>query len=106
MPDISAQVSLYPLLHERRSPVIEEALQEVRRRGLEVRPGIMSTLVIGGEESIFAALRDAFRKASRRGKVVMVVTVSNACPLSAGTDSRARPRTRKERTRTARADRR
>ena len=81
MPRISAQVSLYPLLHERRSPVIDEAMEEFRRLRLEVRPGIMSTLVIGSEELIFSALREAFRKASRRGKVVMVVTVSNACPV-------------------------
>jgi len=106
MPSISAQVSLYPLLHKRRSPVIDEALEEVRRRGLEVRPGTMSTLVIGGEESIFTALRDAFRKATSRRKVVMVVTVSNACPLSAETDSPARLRSRKVGDRTARADRR
>jgi uncharacterized protein YqgV (UPF0045/DUF77 family) len=83
MPGISAQVSLYPLRHKQLSPVIDEALEEFRRRDLEVQPGTMSTLVLGTEELVFSALREAFRKASRRGEVVMVVTLSNACPLPA-----------------------
>jgi uncharacterized protein YqgV (UPF0045/DUF77 family) len=82
MAGISAQISLYPLHQEQLSPVIDEALEEFRRQGLEVQPGTMSTLVLGSEELVFAGLREAFRKASRRGAVVMVVTVSNACPLS------------------------
>lgn len=47
MPGISAQVSLYPLLQEERAPVINEALEEFRRQGLEVQPGAMSTVVFG-----------------------------------------------------------
>jgi uncharacterized protein YqgV (UPF0045/DUF77 family) len=80
MPEISAQVSLYPLLHEQMAPVIDEAVAEFRRQGLEVQPGPMSTLVAGSEASVFVGLQEAFRKASSHGKVVMVVTVSNACP--------------------------
>jgi uncharacterized protein YqgV (UPF0045/DUF77 family) len=82
MPGISAQVSLYPFRHEQLAPVIDEALEELRRRGLEVQPGTMSTLVLGSEESVLSALREAFGKASRRGEVVMVVTISNACRVS------------------------
>jgi uncharacterized protein YqgV (UPF0045/DUF77 family) len=87
MPDISAQISLYPLLHEQMSPVIEEALGEFRRQGLEVQPGTMSTLVAGKEAAVFEALQAAFQKASGHGKVVMVVTVSNACPVPARRNS-------------------
>jgi uncharacterized protein YqgV (UPF0045/DUF77 family) len=105
MPSISAQISLYPLLHKRRSPVIDEALKEFRRLGVEVRPGTMSTLVIGSEGSIFAALRRAFRKATRHGKVVMVVTVSNACPVSGARYLKAGPSSGKKEGRTARAGR-
>jgi uncharacterized protein YqgV (UPF0045/DUF77 family) len=89
MSGISAQVSLYPLRHEQLSPVIDEALGEFRRQGLEVQPGTMSTLVLGSEELVFSALREAFGKASRRGEVVMVVTMSNACPVSADRSSLA-----------------
>jgi uncharacterized protein YqgV (UPF0045/DUF77 family) len=90
MPGISAQVSLYPLRHEQLSPAIDEALEELRRQGVEVRPGTMSTLILGSEELVFAALRAAFRKTSRRGEVVMVVTISNACPSSPHGSSPAR----------------
>jgi uncharacterized protein YqgV (UPF0045/DUF77 family) len=81
MPGISAQVSLYPLHHEQLSPVIDEAVEEFRREGLEVQPGAMSTVISGSGESVFSALREAFGRASRGGEVVMVVTISNACPV-------------------------
>lgn len=81
MRGISAQVSLYPLRHEQFSPVIDEAIEEFRREGLEVQPGAMSTVISGSEESVFSALREVFGKASRDGEVVMVVTISNACPV-------------------------
>jgi uncharacterized protein YqgV (UPF0045/DUF77 family) len=80
---VSAQVSLYPLRQERLAPAIDEALQEFRRYGLEVQPGAMSTQVLGDEEQVFSALRMAFGKACKRGEAVMVVTLSNACPVPA-----------------------
>jgi uncharacterized protein YqgV (UPF0045/DUF77 family) len=72
---------LYPLGREQLSSVIGEAVQEFRGRGLEVQPGTMSTLITGSEASVFAGLQAAFHKACGHGKVVMVVAVSNACPL-------------------------
>jgi uncharacterized protein YqgV (UPF0045/DUF77 family) len=77
----SAQVSLYPLRQERLSSSIEEALRGLREHGLEVTPGPMSTLVHGEDDSVFASLRSAFRRAAEGGDVVMVVTISNACPV-------------------------
>jgi hypothetical protein len=41
----------------------------------------MSTYVVGEDEAVFTALRDAFAKASGMGHVVLTVTVSNACPI-------------------------
>jgi uncharacterized protein YqgV (UPF0045/DUF77 family) len=80
MTRISAQVSIYPLRQLNLAPAIEEAVQICYARGLEVHPGTMSTLLIGDEEGIFSALRDVMRSAATRGDVVMVVTLSNACP--------------------------
>jgi tRNA-Thr(GGU) m(6)t(6)A37 methyltransferase TsaA len=77
---ISAQVSLYPLGQEDLSPAIDEALRIFREYGLDVNPGSMSTLVSGGDETVFVALQAAFRRAAGQGRVVMVVTFSNACP--------------------------
>jgi tRNA-Thr(GGU) m(6)t(6)A37 methyltransferase TsaA len=77
----AAQVSLYPLGQEALSPAIDEALRVFRRHGLEVEPGAMSSMLVGDDAAIFAALQEAFRRASEQGRVVMVVTFSNACPI-------------------------
>lgn len=78
---ISAQVSLYPLGSEDLSPAIGEALLIFQQHGLEVAPGSMSTLISGNEAVVFSALQEAFRRAAQQGRVVMVTTFSNACPL-------------------------
>jgi uncharacterized protein YqgV (UPF0045/DUF77 family) len=78
---VSAQVSLYPLRQARLSPVINEAMDIFRERGLAVSPGVMSSIVSGDDEALFAAIRDVFRKNSEQGDIVMVVTLSNACPV-------------------------
>lgn len=80
---ITAQVSLYPLQQESLSPAIDQALETFRAHGLDVEPGSMSTLIAGDDGAIFAALQDSFRLAAEQGQVVMVATVSNACPLPA-----------------------
>jgi len=79
---IAAQVSLYPLRQESLSPVINEALRVLREHDLKVEPGMMSTLVIGEDIEVFAALQQAFRRAAEQGQVVMVATFSNACPVT------------------------
>jgi uncharacterized protein YqgV (UPF0045/DUF77 family) len=76
---ITAQVSLYPLGEDDLSPVIDAAIGELDRHGLERQTGTMSTVVCG-DAKVFSALLDAFRGAAARGHAVMVVTVSNACP--------------------------
>jgi uncharacterized protein YqgV (UPF0045/DUF77 family) len=79
--DVSVQVSLYPLGQASLSPIIDEALQIFRERGLEVGPGAMSSLIAGEDTATFAALQEAFRYAAEHGPVVMVATFSNACPV-------------------------
>ncbi|HWO93175.1 MAG TPA: YkoF family thiamine/hydroxymethylpyrimidine-binding protein [Dehalococcoidia bacterium] len=78
---ISAQVSLYPLRQEHVSPAIDEAIAILRRAELDVTVGPMSTVVAGDDDRVFDALKQAFRAASQRGDVVLVVTFSNACPV-------------------------
>jgi uncharacterized protein YqgV (UPF0045/DUF77 family) len=79
---IAAQVSLYPLRQDNLSPTIGMALSIFREHGLDVSEGAMSTLVSGEDGALFNALRDAFKVSAEQGDVVMVVTVSNACPVS------------------------
>lgn len=77
---VTAQVSLYPLRQVSIGPVIREAVGLFREHGLETRIGVMSTLVWGEEQAVFAALQEALHRATGRGDAVMVVTFSNACP--------------------------
>ena len=78
---IAAQVSIYPLREGRLSPSINRALDVFRAQGLEVAPGAMSSVISGDDEALFAALKEVFRQTSEEGEVVMVVTLSNACPV-------------------------
>ena len=48
---------------------------------LQAAAGPMSTYVTGEAQAVFAALQQAFARASAFGHVVMTVTVSNACPI-------------------------
>ena len=81
---ITAQVSLYPLRQVSIGPAIREAVRVFRQHGLETRIGEMSTLVWGEEQAVFAALQEAFHKAAGYGDVVMIVTLSDACPSPEG----------------------
>jgi uncharacterized protein YqgV (UPF0045/DUF77 family) len=84
---ISAQVSLYPLRQPRLTPVMEEALALLRERGLSVKPGTMSTIIVGEQDTVFADLKEVFRKASTSGDLVVHVASSNACPPPRGAET-------------------
>jgi uncharacterized protein YqgV (UPF0045/DUF77 family) len=65
------------------SPIIEQALRIFQAHGLAVRLGEMSTVVTGEDVAVFTSLKDIFAQAAQQGDVVMVVTLSNACPMPA-----------------------
>ena len=77
----SAQISIYPLRQERLTPAVEAVYQALAAHGLSPDIGAMSTVVVGEDAVIFAALGEAFAKAAQLGHVVMTATVSNACPI-------------------------
>ena len=78
---VSAQISIYPLRQEHPGPAIEATHRALKSGGLEPEVGPMSTLVTGDAERIFSSLREAFECAAETGHVVMVLTLSNACPV-------------------------
>lgn len=79
---LAAQISLYPLRQSDLSPAISNAVSILSEHGLEVSPGVMSSLASGDDEALFAAIKDIFQKSAEQGDLVMVVTLSNACPVS------------------------
>lgn len=80
MSDIAVQVSLYPLGQADLAPAIEEIWRALAAHGLPYQVGALSTVTAGDDGAVFAALREGFAQATARGPVVMVVTLTNACP--------------------------
>lgn len=74
---ITAQVSLYPLPKVALAPEIRDLAEVFRECAVEVDPDTASTLLVGDDTTIFAALQQAFCHAAGKGKVVMIVTLSN-----------------------------
>jgi uncharacterized protein YqgV (UPF0045/DUF77 family) len=83
---VTAQVSLYPLRQETLSTAIAEAIRVFQEHGLEVFPGVMSTLIVGDDAAIFDALEEVLQRVAEQGQVVMAVTFSNACPAPSKTE--------------------
>jgi uncharacterized protein YqgV (UPF0045/DUF77 family) len=81
------QFSPYPLRAPRLSPALDAALEELRAVGLKPKVGTISAYVEGTDEALFEGLKRAFRAAASRGHVVLVATVSNACPSGPGADA-------------------
>jgi uncharacterized protein YqgV (UPF0045/DUF77 family) len=77
---LSAQLSIYPLRQPSLSVTINEALDVLKGFGLKTIPGSMSTLILGRSNDLWKALKKVFSIASEHGQVVMIVTLSNACP--------------------------
>lgn len=82
MSTISIQVSLYPLRQPHLGPTISRVLDVFRARGLEVRPGTMSTVIVGESDAVFDSLKASFQTAAALGDVVMAASISNCCPVS------------------------
>ncbi len=87
MMGISAQLSLYPLGQSDIASAIRSVLEVLSAHELPYEVGSMSTLVWGDDETVFVALREAFAQATQHGPAVMVITVSNACPIPAPKES-------------------
>jgi uncharacterized protein YqgV (UPF0045/DUF77 family) len=77
---LAAQVSIYPLRQSSLSPIIQEAFEILEKHHLRVIPGTMSSVVIGRSPDLWAGLQEVYSHAAAQGDVVMIVTLSNACP--------------------------
>jgi len=64
-------------------PAINRALEVFRAHGLDVRPGTMSTVIVGEVNAVFDGLKASFQTAAALGDVVMVASISNCCQAPA-----------------------
>lgn len=78
----SAQFALYPLGVAHLGPILEEAIAAAQATGVTVEVGAMASVLQGEEDQVFDALRAAWHAAAGHGATVLVISVSNACPVS------------------------
>ena len=78
---VGTQVSLYPLGQQDLAPAIQDIWDVLDEAGVEKQAGPMSTLVFGEDREVLEALRQGFERATQRGPAVMVITLTNACPM-------------------------
>jgi uncharacterized protein YqgV (UPF0045/DUF77 family) len=75
---VQAEISLYPLGEKELAAPIYTFVRRMERDGLKIEPGAMSTLVVGEDELVFTALREAYEETCRTGRRIMVVKLLNA----------------------------
>lgn len=75
-----AEVAIYPLRELEVGPFLLEFVERLRRPGLRVEPGPMSTLLVGEAPEVFAALEAAYAWAAGQRQVVLRVTVTGSAP--------------------------
>jgi uncharacterized protein YqgV (UPF0045/DUF77 family) len=83
---IQATIAIYPL-GQADYAAVDAAIEVLRAAGVAQDVRSMHTEIVGDDDAVFTALRDAFRAAAVLGGVVMTVAISNACPVP----SRAAP---------------
>jgi uncharacterized protein YqgV (UPF0045/DUF77 family) len=76
---IQATIAIYPL-GQADHAAVHAAIERLRTAGVVTEVRSMYTEIAGDEEAVFAALQGAYRAAAAHGGVVMIVSVSNACP--------------------------
>jgi len=79
--NVQAEISLYPLRTSDLGHAIESLLDELKAAGLAAQPGNMSSTVAGDVDAVFSTVGAAFKAVAENGQVVLVMKVSNACPL-------------------------
>ena len=78
---VAMQISIYALKAQHFSPSIGKAMDIFRAKGMNVEKGAMSTIVSGDSVPLFAALKEVYESLAEKGELVMIVTLSNACPF-------------------------
>ena len=79
--NVQAEISLYPLRTDDMGHAIGRFLGALNAAGLKVEPGSMSSTVSGDVNAVFSSMGAAFAAAAEEGQVVLVMKVSNACPI-------------------------
>lgn len=79
---IQAEVSFYPLKESDIAADINDFIHQLAESGLEVERGRMSSIVTGELSPVLDAVKEAYQKISANKQSVLIVKISNACPLA------------------------
>ncbi|MFA5517812.1 MAG: YkoF family thiamine/hydroxymethylpyrimidine-binding protein [Spirochaetota bacterium] len=77
----SMEVSLYPLGTNDLGTSISRFISILEEHGCHVETGSMSTLVTADSSVLFDAMKQAYEHVSSKGGVVVVMKISNTCPV-------------------------
>jgi len=77
---VQAEVSLYPLRQNDLTEPIQRFVEILKNGNLNVKTGLMSSVISGEESIVFQSLQKAFAQAAQKYEVVLTAKISNACP--------------------------
>jgi uncharacterized protein YqgV (UPF0045/DUF77 family) len=77
---VGCQFSVYPLRQADIDTPVQDVIHAAAEAGVSLRVGNLSTLMWGGEDQVFEALRAAFRAAQHHGPAVMTATFAAGMP--------------------------
>lgn len=78
---VEADVSLYPLAEEHLKHPVHDFVQLLENNGCAVENGPMSSIVKGESAQVFEALAKGYEQAALKSGCVLIVKLSNVCPL-------------------------
>jgi uncharacterized protein YqgV (UPF0045/DUF77 family) len=74
---VQAEISFYPFGVEELLPPIREFADSLRKDGLEVEVGPLSSYVTGESVALFSALGRAFEQAAKKNRCVLVAKIAH-----------------------------
>jgi len=78
---LEVDVSLYPLAEQYLQHPVHDFIEVLEKHGCEVENSPTSSIVKGESEKVFEAIRIGYEQAVLKSGCVLIVKVSNVCPL-------------------------
>jgi uncharacterized protein YqgV (UPF0045/DUF77 family) len=79
--NISVEISYYPLVAAY-GPAVSEFISRLRENpDLQIVPGGMSTVLIGGYDEVFRVLKNEIRGFMEKYPSVFTLKIANSCPV-------------------------
>jgi len=82
---VHAELSLYPLRQANLAEPIQQFVESLAHDNLQVKTGIMSSVIEGDSPAVFHGIHRAFEQVAQDCDIVLTIKISTAC--SAGSHS-------------------